>query len=127
MKSSPFASQAAPLFLVGALFAMLRLSASAQNVQHLTITKPGGMLGVPTVTGIELGTNRVTVTWDGPSGYYQLFQKGLAESKWQAVGGPTNLSRRATVPVTKSNAVFKVQGPAAHYVGSQNCTECHQE
>ena len=125
--SSPLTSQASRFLLVAALFAIILLSASAQNVQHLSITKPGGMPGMPTVTGIELGTNKVTVTWDGPSGYYQLFQKGLAESKWQAVGGPTNLSRRATVAVSKSNAVFKVQGPAPQYAGSQNCTECHQE
>jgi hypothetical protein len=114
-------------FLLVAIAVGLLVSlASAQNVQHLTITQPGGMPGAPIVTGISRGTNQVTVTWDGPSGYYQLFQKGLGESKFQAVGGPTNLSRRATVGATKSNAVFKVQGPAPQYVGSQNCAECHQ-
>ena len=64
--------------------------ASAQDVQHLSITQPGGMPGLPIITGIERGTNCTRVTWDGPSGYYQLFQKkDLTSRTWQPVGGPT--------------------------------------
>src|SRR5258708_34185537 len=93
-------SKASALILTVCFFVISTSPAIAQNVQHLTITQPGGMPGLPVVTGIERGTNQVTVTWDGPSGYYQLFHKGLADSKWQPVGGPTNLSRRATLPAT---------------------------
>src|SRR5262245_27962065 len=106
--SSKLGCEAFRFLLVATVFALIISSASAQNVQHLTITQPGGMPGAPIVTGISRGTNKVTVTWDGPAGYYQLFQKTLGESKFQAVGGPTNLSRRATIAATKSNAVFKV-------------------
>src|SRR5689334_19508225 len=70
--------------------------APAQNVQHLSVTVPGGMPGTPLITGVNVGTNSVTVTWDGPSGYYQLFQSlNLAQPNWQPVGPRTNLSRRA--------------------------------
>ncbi|MDO8624669.1 MAG: hypothetical protein Q7R47_01195, partial [Candidatus Diapherotrites archaeon] len=51
------------------------LPLKAQNVPHLTTTHPGGMPGLPVVTGIQKVTNGLQVTWDGPSGYYQLFQK----------------------------------------------------
>jgi len=101
-------------------------SATAQNVQHLSVALPGGMPGQPIVTGISQQSNLVTVTWDGPSGYYQLFEKStLSDPKWHAVGGPTNLMRRATVPGTNANALFRVFGPAPHYAGWRNCAECH--
>ena len=125
--SVPLASSGLFFVLSLSAFSLLLSRASAQNVQHLTITQPGGMPGAPIVMGAQLGTNGVTVSWDGPSGYYQLFQKGINETKWQPVGGPTNLVRRATVPATKSNAVFKVKGPAPQYGGFQNCVECHQD
>src|SRR6266404_6640220 len=100
--------------------------ASAQNVQLLSVTQAGGMPGMPLVTGVLVTTNHVTVTWDGPSGYYQLFQKKLTDTKWQAVGGPTNLARRATLVSSNASMLFKVRGPAPQYSGAQVCTECHQ-
>src|ERR1041384_5240713 len=79
----------------------------AQNVQHLTITQPGGMPGAPVMTGISPVTNGVVVTWDGPSGYYQLFRQQLVPgAAWQPVGLPTNLVRRATVGIGQSNTPF---------------------
>lgn len=95
------------------------------QVQHLAITQPGGMPGAPLITGIQRATNRVTVTWDGPSGYYQLFQKVGLNGKWQAVGPRTNLVRTATVSTTAANTFYKIKGPAPQYAGAQACTECH--
>ncbi len=95
------------------------------QVQHLSITQPGGMPGSPVITGIQHSTNRVTVTWDGPSGYYQLFQKVGANGAWQALGARTNLVRTATVTTTAVNTFYKIKGPAPQYAGAQVCTECH--
>ncbi len=99
----------------------------AQNVQHLTITQPGGMPGWPVLTGIERLTNGVRMTWDGPPGYYQLFQKSSLTSPqaWQAVGGRTNLGRKVTITTLYSNAFFRVSGPAPRYAGSAACADCH--
>ncbi len=97
--------------------------ARAQNVQHLSATFPGGMPGQPIMTGIERGSNRVTVTWDGPAGYYQLYKRpSLTSGAWQAVGAPS-LQRRATLP--GSNGFFRVTGPTAQYGGHLACVECH--
>ncbi|HSA09879.1 MAG TPA: cytochrome c family protein [Candidatus Paceibacterota bacterium] len=101
-------------------------SARAPAAAHLSVTQPGGMPGMPIVTGITRVTNGVNVTWDGPSGYYQLFQKRrLQDQAWQAVGTPFNLSRNETVTTLHSNAFFRVSGPAARYAGAQTCGECH--
>jgi len=99
--------------------------AGAQDVQHLSITQPGGMPGLPIITGIERGSNSTRVTWDGPSGYYQLIQTNVTSSTWQAVGGPT-LTRQATVTNTSSSAIFLVAGPAPQYAGVQGCIDCHR-
>jgi hypothetical protein len=99
-----------------------------QSVQHLSITQPGGIPGQPVLTGVFPATNGSTVTWDGPAGYYQLFQKkSLTDPTWKAIGTRTNLARRAFVAGASSNALFRVLGPAPHYIGSQACLECHQE
>ena len=101
-------------------------AANAQSVQHLSITQPGGMPGLPVVTGVTRATNGLNITWDGPSGYYQLFENSsLTNSKWQAVGKDTNLNRQTTVSLTSSNAFFRVSGPSPHYAGWQTCAECH--
>lgn len=100
--------------------------ASAQNVQHLSITQPGGMPGLPIITGIELYSNTARVTWDGPAGYYQLFKKKQTNSPiWKPVGGP-NLARQAVASNATSNMVFLVTGPAPRYAGAQACAECHE-
>jgi len=100
----------------------------AQEIQHLSIIQPGGMPGLPIMTGIERITNGVRVTWDGPSGYYQLLQKlSIKDPTWLLVGGRTNLLRNAIVSNTSSNAFFRVLGPSPQYAGAQACTECHGE
>lgn len=107
-------------------FFVTGVSAVAQDVQHLIITQPGGMPGLPIMTGISRGTNGVTVTWDGPSGYYQLLQnQDLKSQNWQNVGDP-NVTRIATITILTSNVFFRVSGPAPQYAGSQACMECHE-
>jgi hypothetical protein len=114
-----FITIATALWMAGA-------SAFAQNVQHLTTTHPGGMPGLPVLTGVERDTNGFRVTWDGPPGYYQLYRKlGEAGSQWTPIGG-ANITRRATISISHSNAFFRVAGPAPRYAGSQACLECHE-
>lgn len=116
--------QSAAWFLAVAI--SIGWSAGAQDAPHLSITQPGGMPGMPVLTGITRLTNGVNVTWDGPSGYYQLFQKlNLKDSAWQALGTPYNLSRSYTVTSLSSNAFLRVSGPSPHYAGAQTCAECH--
>jgi len=120
------ANQAAVFILTAAVLFATGAFATAQEVQHLTITQPGGMPGLPVITGIERGTNGLSVTWDGPSGYYQLFQKlGLRDPNWQPAGG-LNASRKATITTLSSNAFFRVLGPAPQYAGAAVCLECHE-
>lgn len=99
---------------------------TAQEVTHLGITQPGGMPGQPIVTGIQRATNGVKVTWDGPAGYYRVFQKtNLSGDQWHAVGG-LNATRHAVLPLGVSNVFFRVAGPAPDYAGSQACAGCHE-
>lgn len=113
---------------VQALIALCLAStlAGAAEVQHLSIPVPGGMPGLPVMTGIERITNGAKVTWDGPSGYYQLYQKlGLTSSVWQKLGGP-NLNRTTNVTTSGSSVFFRVLGPSPQYAGAQACLECHE-
>src|SRR5262245_28890642 len=55
------------LLLVFACPLAVSFSSNAQNVQHLTITQPGGMPSQPALTGILRGSNNATLTWDGRS------------------------------------------------------------
>jgi len=93
---------------------------------HLNITQPGGMPGWPVVTGIEANSNNVTVTWEGPSGYYRLLRSlSLEGAQWAPVA--TNFNRSATVALQlASNAFFRVQGPTPQFAGSFACAECHE-
>lgn len=101
-------------------------ASTAQQVPHLNITQRGGMPGVPVLTGITAGTNGPTITWEGPAGYYQIFEKqNVTAPAWQAVGGPTNLNRIATVPGGSTAAFFQIEGPSSHYSGARNCASCH--
>jgi len=119
------AHQGSVFILVIASFLMTKSHVSAQEVQHLSITVPGGMPGIPVMTGVSRAPNGVKVTWDGPSGYYQLYQKlGVTNQSWQKVGGP-NLNRMANVTTPHANAFFRVSGPSSQYAGSQACLECH--
>jgi len=108
-----------------ALIAGLSVAAHAQ-APHLTVAQPGGFPGRPIVTGITKTTNGVNITWDGPSGYYQLYQAtNLASPAWKTVGTP-NLNRNLTLTNVSGNAFFKVAGPASQYAGATACAECHE-
>jgi hypothetical protein len=113
------------------ILAMLGLHASAMILQaqapvHLSVTRPGGMPGVPVVTGVLPGTNSVTVTWDGPSGYYRVQQKSqVADAGWQTVGA-ASATRSLTLPGAAAQAFFRVSGPAPRYAGAEACAECHE-
>jgi hypothetical protein len=112
--------------LVVAVAGLCFSNAHGQEVQHLSVIQQGGMPGWPLVTGIERVTNGVKVTWDGPSGYYQLHQRAnLNQSGWQKVGG-LNSRRNVTLTNVHGNAFFKVSGPSPNYAGAQACIECHQ-
>jgi hypothetical protein len=114
-----------PLALAG-FFLLTGLSGRAQGVQHLSITQPGGMPGMPVMTGIQKTTNGVQITWDGPSGYYQVWHKiHLPDSSWLAIGPQTNLSRIATITNVYSNDFFRVFGPSPSYAGAMACAPCH--
>lgn len=98
----------------------------ADPVQHLSTTQPGGMPGRPVMEGIESLTNGARITWDGPSGYYQVYQKSNSFSApWVTLGKATNLVRYAVITKLYSNAFFRVSGPAPKYAGSKACLTCH--
>lgn len=113
---------------VKALIALCMVStlAGAEEVQHLSITVPGGMPGLPVMTGIERTGNVAKITWDGPSGYYQLYQKtNLTSPAWEQFGSP-NLDRTTNITTLRSNSFFRVLGPAPQYAGARACLECHE-
>lgn len=113
-------------WLVLAVITGLATTARAEEVQHLTVAQPGGFPGRPILTGITKTTNGVNITWDGPSGYYQLYQAtNLTSPTWKTSGTP-NLNRHLTLTNISGNAFFKVSGPSAQYAGSQACAECHE-
>lgn len=113
------------------ILAMLGLCASpqallAQDPVHLSLTRPGGFPGVPLVTGVLPGSNSVTITWDGPSGYYRVQQKArVTDAAWQTVGTPS-ATRSLTLPTPSTNAFFRVSGPSPRYAGAEACAECHE-
>jgi len=108
--------------LMGVTFGLVAL---AEQVPHLAITQPGGMPGLPVMTGIQCTSNGVKLTWDGPSGFYQLYHKtNLASSQWQPLGSP-NLNRTTNLTGLLQDAFFRVSGPSPQYAGSQSCLECH--
>jgi hypothetical protein len=114
------------LLTASAILFLTNLSAEAQGVQHLSITEPGGMPGIPVMTGIQQTTNGVQITWDGPPGYYQVWHKlHLTNSTWLTVGKATNLSLIATITTLYSDDFFRVSGPSPRYAGAQACAECH--
>jgi hypothetical protein len=77
------------------------------------------------MTGIQKNTNGVALTWDGPSGYYHLYQKlQLQSGSWSPFGN-FNLSRTSTITNPSGNAFFRVSGPAPSYAGEQTCAQCH--
>ncbi|HWX22577.1 MAG TPA: multiheme c-type cytochrome [Candidatus Binatia bacterium] len=120
-------AQASVLLLAGALALLTATFANGQALHHLSIIEPGGFPGWPILSEVQHSSNGVTLTWDGPSGYYQLFQKQhLKDPAWQALGKATNLSRQVTITTLLSNAFFRVAGPSPQYAGASTCIECHQ-
>ncbi|HWD21340.1 MAG TPA: cytochrome c3 family protein [Verrucomicrobiae bacterium] len=114
------------LLLIGILAVLVHAIGRAQSVEHLAIPVPGGFPGRPILTGATPTNNGLSVTWDGPSGYYQLFESHtLVNPKWTPLGKATNLVRRAIVTGSSTNGFFRVAGPASHYAGSAACLECH--
>jgi hypothetical protein len=118
---------ATPLFIFTvAVFFFATTTLLSQSVQHLSTTQPGGMPGLPVMGGIEQLTNGVRIFWDGPSGYYQVFQKSNSLSApWAALGQATNLVRYAVITKLYSNAFFRVSSPAPKYAGTKICVTCH--
>jgi hypothetical protein len=128
MKRANRSSLRVGALLVPAAAAVLftALSLPAQPVQHLSVPQPGGLPGLPVMQGIQKLTNGVQVTWDGPSGYYQLYQRSNKLSgTWVPLGKNTNLVRNAVVTKLYSNAFFRVSGPAPKYAGVKVCVSCH--
>jgi hypothetical protein len=109
-----------------AVFFFTTATLLSQPVQHLSTIQPGGMPGLPVMGGIEKLTNGVQITWDGPSGYYQIYQKSNSlNAPWVALGLATNLARYAVITRLYSNAFFRVSGPAPKYAGTKVCLTCH--
>jgi hypothetical protein len=80
---------------------------------------------VPVITGIQVSSNKATVTWEGVCAPYRLLQKrALTDPTWQPVTG-SQLSNTAIVAATFSNAFFRVSGTSPRFVGAQACAECH--
>lgn len=96
-----------------------------EEIQHLSITLPGGMPGMPVMGPIQPVSNGVSVTWFGPAGYYQLYEKTNANAtKWNPVGG-LRLTNQAILGMSHLGSIFKVSGPDARYAGARACLECH--
>ena len=124
--NASLADRTSVLILAAAGYLLGGIFANAQTVQHQIITQPGGMPGLPVMTGIGRVTNGMDLTWDGPSGYYQVYQKSNSLlAPWVALGRATNLLRSAVITKLYTNAFFRVSGPAPAYVGAQACAGCH--
>jgi nitrate/TMAO reductase-like tetraheme cytochrome c subunit len=105
---------------------LLGLSAAAwaEEIPHLKVTQPGGFPGRPVLNSIQAVTNGVTVTWDGPAGYYQLYLAAEIGGVFKATGAP-NPNRTLTLTNLPPHGFFKVSGPSAQYAGAESCAECH--
>ena len=77
--------------------------------------------------GLSRPTNGVQVTWDGPSGYYQVWHKShsLTDAPWLAAGNATIWP--ATPSITSSTATLSSASPARapKYAGAKVCITCH--
>jgi hypothetical protein len=101
------------------------LAGATEEIQHLSITLPGGMPGLPVMGPIQQISNGVSVTWFGPAGYYQLFEKtNVTDTTWRAVGG-LRLTNQAILSSSHAGSFFSVTGPTASYAGARACLECH--
>lgn len=119
------AKQALVTILAVAGFIAAGFVASAQEVQHLQIPQPGGMPAIPLITGIQVTSNKTTLTWQNACGPYEVWVKrSLADPNWQMAAGP-QLSNTATLSLGFSNAFFRVSGPSPQFAGARACEECH--
>jgi len=99
---------------------------TAEEIQHLSITVQGGMPGLPVMGPIQQVSNGVSVTWFGPAGYYQLFEKAsITATNWSPVGG-LRLTNQAILGSIHTGSFFSVLGPTSRYAGSRACLECHR-
>jgi hypothetical protein len=121
----PLKIRAVALLLVTTGFSGFGLAGTAEEIQHLSITLPGGMPGLPVMGPIQQVSNGVSVTWFGPAGYYQLLEKtNVTDSTWRPVGG-LRLTNQAFLSSSHAGSFFSVSGPTARYAGSRACLECH--
>src|SRR5262249_19184497 len=91
---------------------------AAEEIQHLSITLPGGMPGLPVMGPIQQVSNGISVTWFGPAGYYQLLEKAsVTATNWRPVGG-LRLTNQAILNSNHASSFFQVLGPNASYGGS---------
>jgi hypothetical protein len=94
------------------------------QVQHLGITQPGGMPGMPVVTGIERLTNGVKVTWDGPAALSVIAKVGSPRrSHGKPLGHRTQCVHHAHEHSGRRLPGFE---SIASYAGAQACAECHE-
>ena len=101
------------------------LATRADEIQHLSIPLPGGQPGLPVMGPAQPTSNGVSITWFGPSGYYQLLQKtNLKTSGWTPVGG-LRLTNQAILSTDRPGCFYSVSGPSAVYATSHACLECH--
>jgi hypothetical protein len=125
-RQAPLAGGRVGLIAVTTAFFLTVFFAGAQGVPHLSVIEPGGMPGIPVMTGIQPTTNGFQINWFGPPGYYQVWHKQhLRDAAWLAVGKATNLSLTATITTLYSNDFFRVSGPSPRYAGAQACVSCH--
>jgi Cytochrome c554 and c-prime len=97
---------------------------AAEEIQHLSITSPGGMPGLPAMGSIQQISNGVSVTWFGPAGYYQLYERTNLTAAWRTLGG-LRLTNQAILSSSHAGSFFRVSGPNANYAGDHACLECH--
>jgi len=83
-----------------------------QTQPHLNRPVRGGMPGLPILTGVELTTNGLRLTWEGPPGFSRIESRRGVSGAWRPVG-PASLYLRAapTTGLTRI-AFFRVVGPA---------------
>jgi len=112
--------RAAPLLLAVTIALMAGFPASAQKV-HLSRTVPGGMPGETNfITAITLLTNGVQVTWDGPPGYYRLYESpSTNDPAWRALTRHNDWLRTATVPAV-NHAAAPIAAPHGPPICSPN-------
>jgi hypothetical protein len=121
-----FSAPAVIFVSLTATFLVFPPRGTAEEIQHLSITQPGGLPGSPVMGPIQQISNGVSVTWFGPAGYYQLYEKtNVTASTWRKVGG-LRLTNQAILSPSHAASIFRISGPGPSYAGSQFCLDCHR-